>query len=188
MEFTAEQIAEFLNGEVVGNKEAKVWTFAKIEEGTTGALSFLSNMKYAQYLYETKSSVVLVNSDFEPEQPVEATLVKVANAYQAIAQLLQLYESMKPKKSGISPLAYISESATIGNNVYVGPFAYIGDKATIGDNTQIYPHANVGDAVKIGANTILYPNVTIYQGCKIGNRCIIGSSEIKISTYVCEIF
>lgn len=173
MEFTAGQIAEFLNGEVIGNKEAKVWTFAKIEEGTTGALSFLSNMKYAQYLYETKSSIVLVNSDFEPEQPVEATLIKVANAYQAIAQLLQLYESMKPKKSGISPMACISGSATIGNNVYIGPFAYVGDNSIIGDNCQIYPHANIGDGVKIGSDTILYPNATIYQGCKVGNRCIL---------------
>lgn len=178
MEFSAKQIAEFLGGEVVGNPEAKVWTFAKIEEGTTGALSFLSNPKYAPYLYETQSSIVLVNSDFVPEKQIDATLVKVPNAYQAIAQLLQLYESMKPKKFGISPLAYISESAKVGNNVYIGPFAYVGDGAVIGDNTQVHPHATIGDGVKVGTDTIIYPNATIYQGCIVGNRCILHAGSV----------
>ena len=122
MEFSAKQIAEYLQGEIVGDANACVNTFAKIEEGVPGALSFLSNPKYIPYLYKTKSSVVLVNRDFIPEQPVQATLIKVDNAYESLAKLLTLYESMKPKHTGIDPLAFVSPSAKIGENVYLGPF------------------------------------------------------------------
>ena len=164
MEFSAKQIAEFLHGEIVGNENASVNTFAKIEEGVPGALSFLSNPKYTSYLYETKSSVVLVNRDFIPEHPVQATLIKVDNAYESLAKLLTLYESMKPKPSGIDPLAFVSPSAKIGKNVYLAPFAYVGENAVIGDGVQIYPHTFVGDSVEIGSNSILYSSVNVYHG------------------------
>ena len=133
MEFTAKQIADFLGGTVDGNENASVHTFAKIEEGVPGALSFLSNVKYTQYLYSTKSSIILVNKDFKPEQPVSATLVRVDNAYEALAKLMSLYASMKPAKTGISSLASVSEKAKIGNNVYIGPFSVIEDGAVIGE-------------------------------------------------------
>ena len=175
MEFTAKQIAEFLQGEVVGNELATVSTFAKIEEGVPGALSFLSNPKYTPYIYETLSSVVLVNSDFVPEKPVKATLVKVSNAYECIARLLSLYDSMKPVRKGISPLASISDKATIGQDVYIAPFVCIEDGAVIGNGTQLYPHVTVSQGVTIGEKCILYPNVTVYHGCQIGNRCILHS-------------
>ena len=173
MEFTAKQIAEFLGGTVDGNENAAVHTFAKIEEGVPGALSFLSNVKYTQYLYSTRSSIVLVNKDFVPEQPVSATLVRVDNAYESLAKLMSLYASMKPGRSGISSLASVSEKAKIGQNVYIGPFSVVEDGAVIGDNTQIYPHVIVGEGASVGADCILYPHVTIYYGCKIGNRCIL---------------
>lgn len=173
MEFTAQQIADFLQGEVSGNAQAAVNTFAKIEEGVPGALSFLSNPKYTSYIYETKSSVVLVNRDFKPERPVSATLVLVDNAYESIAKLLSLYDSMKPARKGISPLAYISESARIGKDAYIAPFVTIDDGAVIGDNVQLYPHVTVGQSVTIGDNCILYPGVTIYYGCTVGNRCTL---------------
>ncbi len=175
MEFSAKQIAEYLQGEIVGDANACVNTFAKIEEGVPGALSFLSNPKYIPYLYKTKSSVVLVNRDFIPEQPVQATLIKVDNAYESLAKLLTLYESMKPKHTGIDPLAFVSPSAKIGENVYLGPFAYVGENAVIGDGVQIYPHAFVGDSAEIGKNCILYSNVNIYHGCKVGNNCVLHS-------------
>ena len=165
MEFTAKQIAEYLQGRVEGDENAAIHTFAKIEEGVPGAISFLSNPKYTHYLYETKSSIVLVNEDVELEKPVNATLIRVKNAYECVAKLLQLYESMKPKKSGIDPLASISPKATIGENVYVGAFAVIGDGAVIGNGTQIYPHTVIGDGVTIGENGL---NVTIHAGCVIG--------------------
>ncbi len=173
MEFTAKQIAEFLGGTVDGNENASVHTFAKIEEGVPGALSFLSNVKYTQYLYSTKSSIVLVNNDFKADQPVSATLVRVENAYESLAKLMSLYASMKPGRTGISSLASVSEKAKIGNNVYIGPFSVIEDGAVIGDNTQIYPHVIIGEGASVGNDCIIYPNVTIYYACKVGNRCIL---------------
>ena len=141
MEFTAKQIAEFVQGRVEGNENTAVHTFAKIEEGIPGAISFLSNPKYTHYLYDTKSDIVLINEDLVLEKPVTPTLIRVNNAYEAVAKLLQLYESIKPKKSGIDPLAYISKSAKIGKECYIGAFAYIGENAEIGDGCAIYPHA-----------------------------------------------
>ena len=178
MEFTAEQIANVIGGRVEGNKDAKVHTFAKIEEGTEGAISFLSNPKYTHYLYNTKSSIVIVNEDVELEKDVDATLIRVPNASESIAKLLQIYEASKPKKTGVAPQAYIAPSAKLGNNCYVGPFAYVGEGAEIGDGCQIYPHAVVGDNVKVGSNCIFYPNTTIYQGCKIGNNVTIHAGSV----------
>ena len=178
MEFTAKLIAEFLDGTVDGNENAAVHTFAKIEEGVPGALSFLSNVKYTQYLYSTKSTIVLVNKDFKAEQPVSATLVRVDNAYESLAKLMSLYASMKPAKTGISSLASVSEKAKIGNNVYIGPFSVVEDGAVIGDNTQVYPHVTIGEGASVGAGCILYPHVTIYYGCKIGNRCILHAGSV----------
>jgi len=145
MEFSAKLIAQYLQGTIVGDENATVHTFAKIEEGVPGALSFLSNPKYTPYIYETQSSIVLVNKDFTPEKEVKATMIKVDNAYEALAKLLTLYEQSKPKKQGISTLASIAESAKIGENVYIGPFAVIGENVVIGNNAQVYPHTYVGD-------------------------------------------
>ena len=157
MEFTAKQIADLIQGKVEGNEQTTVHTFAKIEEGTPGAISFLSNPKYMHYIYETKSSVVLINEDVVLEKPVSATLIRVKNAYECVAKLLQFYESMKPRKTGIDPLASISSKATIGEDVYVGAFAVIGDGAVIGNGTQIYSHVVIGDGVTIGEKCLLYP-------------------------------
>ena len=178
MEFTAKQIAEFVNGNVEGDENAAINTFAKIEEGKPGAISFLSNPKYTHYLYTTESSVVLVNADLKLEQEVKATLIRVPNAYEAVARLLQLYDSMKPKKTGVSPLASIAASAKIGENCYVGPFACIGENVVVGDNCQIYPHVTLGDGTKIGNGCLFYPNVTVYHGCKIGNSVTIHSGSV----------
>ncbi len=155
MEFTAKQIAEYVQGIVVGNENATVHTFAKIEEGTPGALSFLSNPKYTSYIYQTKSTIVLVNKDFEPEQSVNATLIKVDNAYESLAKLMMLYEQTTPRHTGIDPLAYVSPTAKIGENVTLYPFSYVGDGAVIGNNTTLYPHA------------------TVYHDCRVGNDCIL---------------
>ena len=150
-------------------------TFAKIEEGIPGAISFLSNPKYTPYIYTTQSSIVLVNRDFVPEEKVNATLIKVDNAYESLAKLLQLYEMSKPKRTGIDPLAFIAPTAKIGKDVYIAPFACIGDNAEIGDNTVIHPHVTVGGGAKVGNNCILYSGVTIYHDCRVGNNCILHS-------------
>jgi len=173
MEFTAAQIAQLVGGKVEGDENAKVNKMAKIEYGEPGAISFLSNPKYEHYIYETQSSVVLVNDSLKLEKPVSTTLIRVPNAYESVAKLLQMYASMTPKKQGIDSLAFIHPTAKIGKDVYIGAFAYIGENATVGDGTQIYPHAVVCDEAKIGDNTILYPNVTIYHHCVVGNNCIL---------------
>ena len=178
MEFSAKQIAAFIQGEIIGDENATVHTFAKIEEGMPGAISFLSNPKYTPYIYETQSSIVLVNKDFTPEHEIKATLIKVDNAYESLAKLLNLYEMSKPKKQGIDSLAFVAPSAKIGENVYIGAFAYIGENTVIGDNTQIYPHTFVGDGVKIGNSCLLYSNVNVYHDCRIGNECILHSGAV----------
>lgn len=175
MKFTAQQIASFTNGEVIGNKDAEVYTFAKIEEGTPGALSFLANPKYTEYIYTTNSSVVLVNKDFEAKGDIKATLIKVDNAYESLAKLMTMYEASKPKKQGISSLASISPTAKVGENCYIAPFAVIGDGCEIGDGCYIHDGVSVGDGAKIGNNCILYAHVTVYHDCRIGNNCILHS-------------
>ena len=178
MEFTAKQIAAYVGGEIIGDENATVCTFAKIEEGVKGALSFLANPKYASYIYDTQSSIVLVNNDFVPERPIQTTLIKTANAYESLAKLMALYESAKPKKTGISPMASVATSATIGENVYIGPFVSIGEKAIIGNNTIIEANTAVGDSVTIGSDCIIYSHVTIYHDCKVGNRCILHAGSV----------
>ena len=178
MEFSAKQIAEFIQGTIVGDENATVHTFAKIEEGIPGAISFLSNPKYTHYIYDTQSSIVLVNKDFEPEKEIKATLIKVDNAYESLAKLLNLYEMSKPKKTGIDPLAYIAPTAKIGENVYIAPFACVGDNAVIGDNTSLHPHATVSSGAKVGSNCILYPHATVYHDCRVGNNCILHAGSV----------
>jgi UDP-3-O-[3-hydroxymyristoyl] glucosamine N-acyltransferase len=178
MEFTAKQIAAYVGGEIIGDENVTVCTFAKIEEGVKGALSFLANPKYASYIYDTQSSIVLVNSDFIPERPIQATLIKTANAYESLAKLMTLYESVKPKKTGISPMASVAASATIGENVYIGPFVSIGEKAIIGNNTVIEANTSVGDNATVGSDCLLYNHVTIYHDCKVGNRCILHAGSV----------
>ena len=175
MKFTAQQIASYLGGVVVGNPEATVQTFAKIEEGIEGAISFLANPKYEHFLYETKSSIVLVNRDFTPSQAVSATLVKVDNAYEAVARLLSLYEQSTAKRTGIHPLACVAPTAQVGEDCYVGPFAYIGEHAVVGKGCQIYAHAVIEERAKVGDNCLFYPNVSIYHDCVIGNNVILHS-------------
>ncbi len=173
MEFTAKQIAEFIQGRVEGDENATVNTFAKIEEGKKGAISFLSNPKYTHYIYDTESSVVLVNESVELEHPTKATLIRVNNAYECVAKLLQLYESMKPKKKGIDSLAFIDATAKIGKDCYIGPFVAIGPGVVIGDGCVLHPHVTIGENASIGNNTEIYSNAVVYHHCKIGCNCVL---------------
>lgn len=178
MAFTARQIAELINGEIAGNPDELVNTFAKIEEGTKGAISFLADLKYEQYLYTTPASVVLVSKSFEPSQPVGATLIKVEQPYEALAKLMAFYESTKQRKTGISEKAHISSSAQIGEDCYIAPFVYIGENVKIGKGCSLHPGCVVEDGVTLGDDCTLYPNVTIYQGCVIGNRVILHAGAV----------
>lgn len=178
MEFSAKQIAQFVQGVIEGDENATVNTFAKIEDGKPGAISFLSNPKYTHYIYDTESSIVLIDKSVELEKPTKATLIRVDNAYECVAKLLQLYESMKPKKTGIDSLAFVSPSAKIGENVYIGAFAYIGDNVVIGNGCQIYPNVVICENAKVGNDCLFYPNVTIYHDCHVGNRVTLHAGSV----------
>lgn len=178
MEFTAEQIAALISGEIEGDAQAIVREVAKIEEGKPESLTFLANPKYEHFIYTTQSSVVIVNKSFHPAKPVSATLIRVDDAYNALAKLLQIYEAMLPQKSGIEQPSFIDKSAKLGDEVYIGAFAYIGEKVKIGNNVRIYPQVYIGDGVSIADNSIIYAGAKIYKGCKIGANCIVHSGAI----------
>lgn len=178
MEFSAKQIADFLKGEIIGNPDVKVNNFAKIEEGKPQTLTFLSNPKYTHYIYETKADIVLVNADFKAEKDISATLIRVDNAYEALAKLLQLVEMTKAAKVGVEPMSYVAPSAKVGEEVYIAAFAYISEKAVIGNKCKIYPHVFIGENVKIGNNVTLYSGVKIYADCKVGDNSIIHAGAI----------
>jgi UDP-3-O-[3-hydroxymyristoyl] glucosamine N-acyltransferase len=178
MEFTAQQIADFLKGTVVGDPTAKVDNFSRIEEGKPGTITFLANPKYERFIYQTKASIVLVNCDFTPTSPIRATLIKVANAYSSLATLTSLVDQAKVKKNGIDSTAHIDETAAIGDDCYVGAFACIGKNVKIGNGCRLYPYTYIGDNVEIGDHAIFYPHVVVYDGCVIGNNCIVHAGAI----------
>ena len=173
MEFSAEMIAGLVQGTVVGDPKAMVNDFAKIEEGRPGCISFLANDKYEHYIYETERSVVLVSNNFEPKKEVKATLIKVPDAREAVAQLLQAYEQMKPRRTGVSELAFIDPTARIGKDCYIGPFVAIAEGVEVGDGCVLHPHVTIGRGAKVGDNTEIYSNAVIYHDCKVGSRCIL---------------
>jgi UDP-3-O-[3-hydroxymyristoyl] glucosamine N-acyltransferase len=178
MEFSAQNIADLLQGRVEGDPNAKVSDVSKIEEGKPGTLCFLANPKYEKYLYTTEASVIIVNDDLKLTGKVKAALIRVPDAYKAFATLLEFYNSSIPQKTGIEQPSYISASAKIGEKVYVGAFSYISDNVKLNDNVKIYPQVYVGDNVSIGENTVINPGVTIYHNCKIGNNCTIHSGTV----------
>ena len=178
VEFTAAQIAALLGGKVEGDPEAKVWNVARIEDGAPGMLSFLANPKYIHYLYDTKSTIVLVNEDFEPTEKVTTTMIRVKNAYDSFAQLLAIYQEYTNNKVGISEQAYISSDAEYGENCYIGEFAYIGERVKIGQNVKIYPQSYIGDDAVIGDNTVIYAGVKLYAMTHIGKNCIIHAGAV----------
>ena len=180
MEFSASQIAAIVNGEIIGSSSVIVTDLAKIEEGQEGTLSFLSNPKYEEFIYTTKSSICIVNKDFIPVKPLplSLTLIKVENSYTCFAQLLELYDNLNKKEAKIEQPSFIDNSAVIGSDLYLGAFAYIGKNVEIGNKVVIYPNVYLGDNVKIGSNTVLHPGVSIYFGCKIGENCIIHAGTV----------
>ncbi|MDV6167260.1 UDP-3-O-(3-hydroxymyristoyl)glucosamine N-acyltransferase [Flavobacterium sp. DG1-102-2] len=178
MKFTAEQIAGILEGEVVGNPQAEVFKLAKIEEGTSGSLTFLANPKYQQYIYSTQATITIVNRTFEPEADIFTTLIKVDDAYKSFSKLLEYYNQVKLMKSGIEQPSVVSENVTYGENLYLGSFCYIGKNVRIGNNVKIYPNTFVGDNVIIGDDTILFAGVRVYSETEIGNGCTIHSGSI----------
>lgn len=175
MEFTAQQLANVLNGTIEGNSQAKVKGFSKIENGKPGSISFFANPKYEKYVYTSKASILLVNNDFKPKQKVEATMIRVENAYAALAQLLQYYADQQKQYVRHRGRCRIACSAKLGKKVYVGDFVSIAPKCNIGSYTKILNNVTIGEKVSIGSHCIIYPGVTIFPGTVIGDRVILHS-------------
>lgn len=179
MKFTAEQIAGILEGEVVGNPNAEVSTLSKIEEGTNGSLTFLSNPKYLNFIYSTQASVTIVNRNFVIEGSITTTLIKVDDAYGAFAKVLTFYAQAKiDSKKGIEQPVFMSDDLKYGADLYVGSFTYIGKNVTLGKNVKIYPNCYIGDNVTIGDNMLMHAGVRIYSDIIIGNNCCLHSGVI----------
>ncbi len=178
MKFTAQQIAEILEGDVVGDANVEVSKLSKIEEGEKESLTFLANPKYKSHIYSTKASITIVNKTFEPEEDLSTTLIKVDDAYKAFSKLLEYYNQIKLNKSGVEQPTFIAESAAYGENVYIGAFSYLGDNVVLGDNVKIFPNTYIGDNVTIGNNTVVFSGAKIYSECIIGNQCVINSGAI----------
>lgn len=178
MEFSAQQIADYLKGTIVGNPDVIVNGFSTIENGKVGTLSFLSNPKYSRFIYDTNASIVLVNKDFKPEREIKSTLIQVDNAYESLAVLLGVMEQMKPKKNGVSPQAFISPSAKIGTNVYIAPFVFVGEGAEIGNYAFVDANSYIGENAKIGESTVLHAGVKVEKECEIGKNCILHAGVV----------
>ncbi|MBT8322766.1 MAG: UDP-3-O-(3-hydroxymyristoyl)glucosamine N-acyltransferase [Eudoraea sp.] len=178
MKFTASQIAGILEGVVVGDPEIAVHELAKIEEGKKGSLTFLANPKYTHFIYSTKASITIVNKDFEPEQEISTTLIKVEDAYKSFSKLLEYYNQVKNNKIGIESPVFISDTAKYGKDLYMGAFSYLGNNVQLGDNAKIYPNVYIGDNVKIGDNVMIFAGAKIYSESVIGNSCVIHSGAI----------
>ncbi len=179
MKFTAEQIAVVLEGKVVGNPNAEVSSFSKIEEGIEGSLTFLANPKYESFIYTTKATITIVNDSFEPESTVNSTMIQVEDAYMAFTKLLTFYDqARKDSKNGIEQPSTISENVHYGTDFYLGSFSYIGSNVKIGNNVKIYPNCFVGDNVELGNNVTLFAGAKIYHDSIIGNNCVFHSGVI----------
>ena len=178
MKFTAQQIAGILEGEVEGNAQEEVYKLSKIEEGEKGSLTFLSNPKYTPYIYKTNASVTIVDKTFQPEDQLSTTLIRVENAYKAFSKLLEYYNMVKFNKTGVEQPIYKSETASIGEDIYLGAFVYIGNNAKIGNNVKIFPGAYIGDNVTIGNDVIVFAGAKIYSETVIGNNCVIHSGVV----------
>ena len=179
MEFKAKEIAEILGGTVDGNPEATVVSFARIESGKPGTISFFANPKYEQYVYTSKADIIIVNKTFEPKEPVPATMVRVDDAYAAVASLLDYVTAKKRSyKRYRGCRSRVRWSSKIGKKVYIGDFAYVGKNASVGDYTKVYEHVFIGDGAKVGSHCIIYPGVRIYPGMEIGDNVIIHANAV----------
>lgn len=178
MEFKAKDVAMILNGTIEGDGEVKIDNISKIDQSVPGTLSFLSNPAYTKYIYTTLAAAVIVSRDFKPDEKLACTLIRVDDPYAALAELLKMYQQLKPGKKGIEQPSFVSSSAKLGDDIYLGAFAYISDNVVIGNNVKIYPQVFVGENVVIGDNTTLFSGVKIYADCKIGSDCILHSGSV----------
>ena len=179
MEFTAIQISSLINGEIEGDPVVTVSSFGKLEDAEPGQLAFLANPKYEEFLYSTKASVIIINHTQQVEKKVNATLIRVPDAYSAFAVILSAYEKMaKANLMGVQQPVYISDTAVLGENIFIGAFTYIGNNAKIGNNVKLFPQVYIGDNVTIDDDSILFPGVKIQHDCVIGKNVTIHAGSV----------
>ena len=179
MQFTVQQVAQILGGEIEGDTQALISNLGKIQEAKSGDIAFLANPKYENFIYTTQATAVIVAKDFQPKQHISATLIRVTDAYSAFSKLLEAYEKMiSVEKKGKENPCFIHETATLGEEIYVGAFTYIGENAKIGDRTKIYPNVYIAENVLIGENTTIYAGVKIYKNCIIGSNCVVHAGTV----------
>ncbi|MFM2259108.1 MAG: UDP-3-O-(3-hydroxymyristoyl)glucosamine N-acyltransferase [Bacteroidota bacterium] len=179
LEFSAQQIALMIQGQVEGDASVTVHNFGKIEEATAGQISFLANPKYEAFLYTTAASIVIIGAQQQLKEKIKATLIRVPDAYAAFATLLTKYQELKAQQlEGIQSPSFIAPSAKIGKNHFIAAFAYINEGATLGDHVKIFPNVVIGENVKIGNHVTIHPGVVVYADCVIGNHVTIHSGSI----------
>jgi UDP-3-O-[3-hydroxymyristoyl] glucosamine N-acyltransferase len=179
MKFTVGQVAQILGGIVEGSASAEVASLAKIEEAGPGSLAFLANAKYEQFLYTTGATAVIVSHELVLRQPIEATLIRVADPYSGFSKLLEFYQqATRTGKRGVEEPSYVAASTTLGEGHYRGAFSYIGENCVLGENVQIFPHAYIGDRVRIGDNSIIHAGAKIYPDTIIGQRCVVKAGAV----------
>jgi len=179
LEFSAQQIALMIQGQVEGDASVTVHNFGKIEEATAGQISFLANPKYEAFLYTTAASIVIIGAQQQLKEKIKATLIRVPDAYAAFATLLTKYQELKAQQlEGIQTPSFIAPSAKIGTNHFIAAFAYINEGATLGDHVKIFPNVVIGENVKIGNHVTIHPGVVVYADCVIGNHVTIHSGSI----------
>ena len=178
IQFTANEMAKMLKGTVEGDGEVKVWKPSRIEECSEGSITFFANPKYAEYFYEGKASVVIVDRKFQAEKPVTSTLIRVDSPYMAVAKVLHIFNKANPPRKGRSRKSTVGRHSKIGKGCYIGEYAVIGRNVEIGEGVMIYPQVYVGDNVKIGSGTVLYAGVKIYNDTEIGRNCILHSGAV----------
>ena len=178
MEFTAREIADLLNGTIEGDAEVKVSRLAKIEEGMPGSLTFLANPAYTPYIYSTRASITIVNDDFTALHPVSSTLIRVSNAHQAFAKLLEVYHQGRREKKGVDKNSFVDPTAQIGKDVYIGSFSYVGKNTKIGNRVKIYPQSYIDDNCEIGDDSVVFQGVKIYSDSIIGSSCSIHAGVV----------
>lgn len=177
MKVSARDIATFLQASIDGNPDTIVTHPSKIEEAGPGSISFIGNPKYESYAYTTGASILVVSNEFQPHQPLQATLLRVHNVYQSLGTLLSHFESNGHPK-GISELAFIDPTAQLGLQVAVSSFVTIEKNVIVGEHTVLYANVFLGHDVKIGKNCILHSGVKVYAGCEIRDNVIIHANTV----------
>ena len=177
---TVEQLAELVQGRLVGDGSVPIRAARPVAEAGPGDITFIEDERYAKKLRTSPASAVIVGPHFrrdvaDPVLPV----IEVADPLSAfVAVRAHLRGAEKPRWAGIHPMAWVAPSAEIGPDVAIYPFAYVGDGAVVGAGSTLHPGAVVGDRCCLGREVILHPNVVLYEDVTLGDRVEVHSGTV----------